>query len=46
MILELQILSLTLFLSVFVAVTLRVIRRGAASYDRDARLPLEHDHER
>ena len=43
MIVELQILSLIIFISIFAAATVRVVRRGAKSYERDAHLPLEKD---
>ncbi len=45
MIVEMQVLSLLLFIGFFAAVTVRVVRRGAATYDHDARLPLENDHD-
>jgi hypothetical protein len=45
-IVECQIFALALFISVFAAVAVRVARRGARSYDRDAGLPLENDHVR
>ena len=42
-VLWLPVAALVLFILVFAAAAVRVVRRGAAAYDRDARLPLEND---
>jgi hypothetical protein len=43
-ILWLPAVSLILFIAFFAAVVVRLARRGAAAYDREAHLPLEDDH--